>query len=213
MHCCLREKYSLKTSSFLAIISAALLVVATLNVNVIGAHYFNCFIQPILMIAFLWFGYDVIAEKWGAKEYPSSLSGVFVVYCLHLITICWVQGVLRISLGVGPAARLLGYFASWMTFGLDIWIVNLLKCRLPKAYVVLSGGRGLVRRGIVEEESTRSTYSQRWNETEEILPWRSGDRGECAKGQSTRSIRSPRLKETVGMYCRGDRESVEKERI
>lgn len=150
-------KYSLKTSSFLAIISAALLVVATLNVNVIGAHYFNCFVQPILMISFLWFGYDVVAEKWGVKEYPSSLSGVFVVYCLHLITICWVQGVLRVALGVGSGARLVGYFAGWLTFGLDIWIVNLLKCHLPKAYIVLSGGRGLVRRGDRENCRKRSS--------------------------------------------------------
>ena len=139
-------KYSLKTSSFLAVISAALLVVATLNVDIIGAHYFNSFVQPILMIAFLWFGYDVVAEKWGVKEYPSSLSGMFSVYCLHLITICWVQGVLRVALGVGATSRLVGYFASWLTFGLDVWIVNLLKCRLPRAYAVLSGGRGSVCR-------------------------------------------------------------------
>ena len=150
-------KYSLKTSSFLAIISAALLVVAMLNVDVIGEHWFNCFVQPILMIAFLWFGYDVVAEKWGVKKYPSSLSGMFVVYCLHLITICWVQGVLRVALGVGASARLLGYFAGWLTFGLDIWIVNLMKCRLSKAYVILSGGRGLVCR--VDRENVESGFS------------------------------------------------------
>ena len=93
------------------------------------------------MMIFLWFAYDVIDAKWPVRACPASLSGMFVVYCLHLIPLCWVGGLLRMVLGTGPGARLAAYFALWLTFWIDVWIVNAMRRRHPKAYLLLSGGR------------------------------------------------------------------------
>ena len=70
-----------------------------------------------------------------------KLISLVFVYCLHLIVLSWVGGVMRIAVGAGPVARLCGYFLLWQTFWIDVLLANLVRKCLPKVYGVLSGGR------------------------------------------------------------------------
>ena len=107
----------------------------------LSAHYFSILVQPILAIGFLWLAYDWIDSRFGIPHYPNELNVMFFVYCLHLIVLSWVGGVMRIAVGAGPVARLCGYFLLWQTFWIDVLLANLVRKCLPKVYGVLSGGR------------------------------------------------------------------------
>ncbi len=109
--------------------------------NYLLDHYFASFVQPFLMIAFLWFGYDTIDLKRKVCDYPKSLKVMFLVYCMHLIVICWFGGLLRVLFGVGPAARLGSYFFLFLTFWIDVVIANIIRRTSNRVYLFIAGGR------------------------------------------------------------------------
>lgn len=92
-------------------------------------------------ILFLWGLYDVLDRIHPIPKMPRCLSGHFFVFCVHLMVIGWVAGTLRVTLGTGPVARLVAYFASIMTFWFDLLLANLVARYFPRVYAVLSGGR------------------------------------------------------------------------
>lgn len=92
-------------------------------------------------IMILWGLYDVIDSRVKIPQMPSCLNVLFFVYCLHLIVICWVSGVLKLSLGTSPVARTISYITLGMTFWLDVLIANLVLKYFPRLYAVLAGGR------------------------------------------------------------------------
>ena len=107
----------------------------------ITQYYLEILFEPLFMIGFLWFGYDVLNDKWPVRKFPDTFNVLFFVYCMHLIVLCYVGGVLRYVLGYGPTARLVGYFALFQTFWGDVWVANLTRKYLPRAFTVLAGGR------------------------------------------------------------------------
>ena len=118
------------------------LVLAFLFKGQITEHYFAVLVEPFFMIGVLWFGYDVVDAKFKVVKFPDRLNVLFFVYCMHLIILCWCGGAIRVALGVAsPPARLCGYFVLWMTFWLDLFVGYTVRKRLPRVFVVLSGGR------------------------------------------------------------------------
>lgn len=104
-------------------------------------YYFSILFAPLSMIGLIWFGYDIVYEKFHIGKFPKGLNVLFFVYCMHLITLCWCGGIMRVVLGSGPGARLCGYFALWLTFGIDIWTAHMVKKFLPRVFTILEGGR------------------------------------------------------------------------
>ena len=104
-------------------------------------YYFSILFAPLFMIGLLWFGYDVMYEKLHIRKFPEGLTVLFFVYCMHLITLCWCGGIMRVVLGNRPEVRLCGYFALWSTFWVDVIIANLVRRFFPRIFAVLSGGR------------------------------------------------------------------------
>ena len=117
------------------------LVLSFLLRGQITEHYFTVLFEPLFMIGVLWFGYDVVDATLNIGKFPKGLNVLFIVYCMHLIVLCWCGGIMRLTLGINPAARLIGYFSLWLTFWLDVWLANLIKRRLCGIYKLLSGGR------------------------------------------------------------------------
>ena len=92
-------------------------------------------------ILFLWGLYDIIDHFWTIPKLPKWMACCFFVYCVHMIVMGWVGGVLKLSFGTSPLARTVSYFIRWMTFGLDVVLANLVARYFPRVYAVLSGGR------------------------------------------------------------------------
>ena len=92
-------------------------------------------------ILFLWGFYDVIDSRFTVPQLPRCFNVLFFVYCLHLIVICWIGGVLKLSLGVSPIARTAAYLALCLTFWLDVLVANFIMKYFPRMYLVLAGGR------------------------------------------------------------------------
>jgi len=107
----------------------------------ISDHYYCTLVQPALMIGCLWFGYDLLEFRGNVKKYPEWLKVMFPVYCMHIIVLCWVGGIIREVLGTSAIARVFGYFLLWFTFWVDVCVANLIRRRLPNFYLILSGGR------------------------------------------------------------------------
>ena len=104
-------------------------------------HYFSVLFEPLFMIGAIWFGYDIIDAKFRIRRFPQGLNVLFFVYCLHLIVICWIGGIMRIVFGASPVSRLCGYFVLWLTFWLDVAVANVLRRKFPRVFAVLAGGR------------------------------------------------------------------------
>lgn len=111
------------------------------SIGILPMYYFNVLFQPVLAIVFLWCLYDWIDSKFTIPKFPEWLNVMFFVYCIHQITLCWAGGILRISIGTGPCARLCGYFLLWLTFLVDVVLANILRREFPRVFKLLSGGR------------------------------------------------------------------------
>lgn len=107
----------------------------------IPEHYFVVLCEPLFMIGVLWFGYDVVNADHLLGTFPARFNVLFFVYCMHLITLCWFGGILRIYLGGGAQARLCGYVLLALTFWVDVGVANAIRRLLPKVFQVLSGNR------------------------------------------------------------------------
>ena len=107
----------------------------------VSEHYFSVLLEPLFMVGLLWCGYDVVDAKVHIGKFPEGLNVLFFVYCMHLMTLCWCGGIMRVVLGNSPAARVLGYFALGQTIWFDVWVANGMKRHLPRMYSLLSGGR------------------------------------------------------------------------
>ena len=118
------------------------LVLSFLFKDQITEHYFSVLLEPLFMIGLIWFGYDVVYEKFHIGKIPEWLNVLFFVYCMHLITLCWCGGIMRMVFGNSAVARLCGYFALWLTFWIDIAVANVIRKKFPRVFGVLSGGRG-----------------------------------------------------------------------
>ena len=105
------------------------------------SHAFPILVEPLLMIGLLWFGYDVVDKKFHVRQFPDELNVLFFVYCMHLITLCWCGGMIRILFGNGPWTRLFGYFALWLTFWVNLIVANVIRKYFPRMFAVLSGNR------------------------------------------------------------------------
>lgn len=124
------------TSGFFLVIS-----VVAKWMGVISGYYFGVLVQPAFAIVFLWGLYDWIDRVFGIPRYPECLNVMFFVYCVHQIVLCWVGGVMRVTLGTGPVSRIFGYFLLWQTFWIDVFIANCVRKYLSRVYNVLVGGR------------------------------------------------------------------------
>ena len=104
-----------------------------------SSYYVQTYGVPILVIGMLWCLYDVVDSAIGA--FPDALAVLFPVYCFHIVTLCWIGGLLKLLFGTGQLTRFVCYLILCMTFWLDVLMANVLRRRLPRVYNVLSGGR------------------------------------------------------------------------
>ena len=134
-------KLSLSKGMIFVIVCMTGLILSFLFKNLITEHYFAVLFEPLFMIGVLWFGYDVVDAKFNIGKFPESLNVMFFVYCMHLIVLSWCGGIMRVTFGVGPAARILGYLILWLTFGVDVVVANVIRRNFPRVFAVLAGGR------------------------------------------------------------------------
>jgi len=107
----------------------------------IGVFQRGRFVWPGALGLLIWLMYGVVDNWHPMPVVKGTLDCCFVVYCMHLMVICWVAGAFRMVLGTSASMRFLVYLLLWRTFWLDVALANAIKGASPRVYRLLSGGR------------------------------------------------------------------------